>query len=189
MRAAKQGPTLSARSLTCTEARARDRRFLIWAPTTYAALMTIPMMLMASREGRAAESDYQLVSTVVIFCGIALIAIGLIRADRRSKYQDPHMTIEVRPSDLMISTPERSLVLDYAELDLSPERLVQVDQSGRHVTFTGLTLQTAIGPIRVDDDWFEHGLATAAMIAVHCEKEGVLLDSLVEEARRDAAPA
>jgi hypothetical protein len=56
----------------------------------------------------------------------------------------------------------------------------------QHVALIGSVLQTAIGPIRVGYDWFSAGKAAAAIIVVQSEKRRVLLDSLVEEARRGA---
>lgn len=171
--ARKQGPTLSARSLTAKEVAAKDRFLLIWGTPIYLGIMLVPLILLASQGGREVESVLP-VLLLIIYCGTVLVAgVGAYRARRRSAYRDPRITIEVTPANLTIRDPDHEFVLTYAELEISFEKMALWDRYGKHVFFLGIALSTALGPLRLRDDWFLSGKAAAAMIVERCTKEGL----------------
>ena len=171
--ARKQSATLSARSLTAKEVAAKDRFLLVWGTPIYLGIMLVPLILLASQGGREVEAVLP-VLLLIIYCGTILVAgVGVYRARRRSAYRDPHITLEVTPANLTIRDPDHEFVLDYAELEISFEKMAMWDRYGKHVFFLGIALSTALGPLRLRDDWFLSGKAAAAMIVERCTKDGM----------------
>ena len=155
---------LTARSLSLDEIKARDwRRTLVWLPILIGLVW---FLFLPMREpDRGLGSNLALLVTGAI--GTIAVAVGWgwhLRRGRR--HIGPDADIEVSRDRITVHTPGEAHEIDYRDVEFGLTTEVVSKSGTRH--FRGIVLETPVGPLHLQDQYFESGLEAAAAIIRVC---------------------
>lgn len=159
-----------ATSNTEEETRAVIRKHIGWSATILAFII---LVLIVAGSARQAKPDIWLWIGGTITAALVLIGIVTWLTVRKLRdYRDPHIRVEVGPEEVAVIGPAGRDARTYAEL--APlELLSGATKSSRY--FIGIVLDTRLGPIRLEDDWYQSGKAVAGAILKRMDELGVPL--------------
>ena len=157
----------STRSLTRAEAMGMDggRAMLL-----YLLALLVPVVVI----GLAIESNVDLKSKIIwMVVGAALTVIIYYVAkgvqQRRGAYVDPEIVVEVSEDGVSVRNPTGTHVLPDHEL-----RYEFIHYShDSSVTFMGIKLETPLGVLELQDQWYRDARKVAAAIAARALREKV----------------
>jgi hypothetical protein len=149
----------SARSLTLEEARAVDRGRIVW-------MVSVLLFFAALYGGVAfhAGADPKFWTLLGITFGLLTLIIAALiwfRIRKRRDYRDPHIRIEAGEAELVVAGPLGRDSRPYGAVAIA-EMLSVATKSSRR--FTGILLDTRLGPIRLEDEHYKDGRAVAGAI-------------------------
>jgi hypothetical protein len=158
----------AARSLTLDEARAVDRGRILW-------MLSVLIFFTILYGGILLHAQADRQSWTLM--GIALGAVGLIlaamiwhRLRKRRDYRDPHIRIEAGEAELVVAGPQGRDSRPYQAVTIA-ELLSVATKSSR--SFTGILLDTRLGPIRLEDEHYKEGRAVAGAILKRLDALGL----------------
>ena len=165
-----QALPFTVRSLTAAEIARIDGRAPAVMVGIYAAF-AVPLFAILALSGAAPPGEIAVAAGVAVLLGGIVSLIARRRARGRSGYRDPNIVLEVGPEDMTLRTPGRIETLGYSDAQVA---LSYVTMRGSPY-FLGLVLDTAIGPLRIDDTWFKPGRTAAAALLGRIAADGVPL--------------
>lgn len=159
-----------ATSNTEDETRARIWKHVGWSATIFVFVM---FLLVVTGSGRRARPESW---TTIGWAGAgALLLLGVLtwfKVRRLLDYRDPHIRVEIGPDGVTVVGPAGRDARAYAAL--APlELLSGASQTSRY--FIGIMLDTRLGPVRLDDDWYQTGKAAAGAILKRMDELGLPL--------------
>ena len=150
-------PPATARSRTREEARHRagaTGRFLLRA---YAVLMALSLAAAAFTDGL---ETLQIGVPIAAFFGFAAwFGLRLI-PDHNAKYVDPQLILEVTEAGVTLHGKDQVHEIGWDALDAEPIANREI----RSPVFAGLSLETPLGRLRLDEERFDGGYLAAALI-------------------------
>lgn len=158
---------ITARSMTPQEIAAIDRLFYPAIVGVYAVGAT--GLLAAAWFGGDRDSLPML--PIVAFVLILLVPLWLFarsKAGRRRDYRDPGINVDVGEDEIAIRHPGSTIHIAYADAVI-PGFIVQAaglakGARERRVLFLGITLNTPLGPLAIENRTYKLGTRTAAAI-------------------------
>jgi hypothetical protein len=150
-----------------------EARAVIWKHVGWSAIITIFFTVMLiwaglSRPGR--PDTWTWIGGTII--GLLLL-VGLVtwlKVRKLRGYRDPHIRVEIGPDDVAVIGPAGRDARTYAAL--APLELLSGANKGSRY-FIGIVLDTRLGPIRLDDDWYRSGKAAAGAILKRMDELGL----------------
>jgi hypothetical protein len=156
---------VTARSLTAAEVARIDRRYLpIILGIFFAA--ALPLLAIFAVAGASGPGSVALLAGAIATLGAILWLIARRRAAARRDYADPEIVVEIGSDKLILRAPGRIEELDYAAIKVE----LNFARIRSNSYFLGLILETPLGPLRLDDLWFEHGRTAAAALVGRMHK-------------------
>jgi hypothetical protein len=159
-----------ARSLTEDESRAVGRGHIGWAAT-----VVLVFGLMFGGVALAAEPQPERLAWLGWgFAGLVLLAavITWFKLRKRRGYRDPRLRVEIGPDEVAVVGPAGRDARPYGALTII-ELLSGSTKSSRY--FIGIVLDTRLGPIRLEDEWYSPGKAAAGAILKRMDELGLPL--------------
>ena len=161
----------TAYSLTEEESRAVGRGHIIWATTVVVAFTLLFGGILL-----AAKASPEKVTTFGYFIGVMVLAAAFVtwlKLRKKRDYRDPLLSIEIGPEEVVVAGPAGRDARPYAALTVA-ELLSGSTKSSRY--FIGILLDTRLGPIRLEDEWFRPGTAAAGAILKRMDELGLPLN-------------
>lgn len=158
----------AARSLTLEEARAVDRGHIVW-------MVSVLLFFAALYGGVAfyAGADPKSWTMFGITFGLLTLIVGAMawfRIRKRRDYRDPHIRVEAGEAELVVAGPMGRDSRLYEAVAIA-EILSVATRSSRR--FTGILLDTRLGPIRLEDEHYKDGRAVAGAILKRLDALGL----------------
>lgn len=169
LRAAAPIPCV-ATSNTGDEARSVIRKHVGWSATI---LIFFLATLVFTGSGRRAKPEtWTWIGATFV---VMLLVIGLVtwlKLRKLRDYRDPRIRVEIGADDVAVIGPAGRDVRPYAAL-AQIELVSGSTKSSRY--FIGIVLDTRLGPIRLEDDWYRPGKAAAGAILKRMDELGLPL--------------
>ena len=161
-----------ATSNTEDETRAVIWRHVGWSATIFVFVLVV---LIGAGSARPARPDTW--TWIGWTIAGALVLIGLVtwlKVRKLRDYRDPRIRVEIGPDEVIVTGPAGRDARPYAAL--APFELRSgANKSSRY--FIGLVLDTKLGPIPLEDDWYHTGKAAAGAILKRMDELGLPLKS------------
>ena len=161
-----------ATSNTEEEARAVIRKHVSWSATILVFFFII--LVWAGSASRERPDKW---TWIVGTIAVTLLLVGLVtwlKVRKLRGYRDPRIRVEIGPDEVAVIGPAGRDTRPYAML--APlELLSGANKSSRY--FIGIVLDTRLGPIRLEDDWYRTGKAAAGAILKRMDELGLPLVS------------
>ena len=114
---------------------------------------------------------------VVVILFVPLWLFARWKAGRRQDYRDPGINVDVGEDEIAIRHPGSTIHIAYADAVVSGF-LVQghrrsLGARARRVLFLGITLNTPIGPLAIENRTYKLGTRTAAAIVKRRDELGL----------------
>ncbi len=151
---------IEARSLTEEELSRRQRRLIGWMAIGI-AMITIALVAAVAGELRAAPLKLlAILGPIALLLGLPLLlAMRWHKAQARA-YRDPGIRIRVDEDGIIVASAEASHAIGWARMQA---RILSF-AGRRGVRFVGVTVESPLGPIRLDNDIYANGRDAAAAI-------------------------
>ena len=159
-----------ATSNTEDEAAAAIRKHVGWSATI--VLFFVALCVWTGVSGRPGPDKWLWLGATI--AGIAAVAalVTWSKVRKLQDYRDPCIRVEIGPDEVAVIGPAGRDARPYAAL--APiELLSGASKSSRY--FIGIVLDTGLGPIRLEDDWYQSGKAAAGAILKRMDELGVPL--------------
>ena len=160
----------TAHSLTEEEARAVGRGHIRWAVT-----IVLFFALLLGGVALLAQVPAEGLATFGYAFGVMVVAAALVtwlNLRKKRDYRDPHIRIEVGADEVVVTRPAGRDARRYDALVIA-QVLSGATKSSRY--FIGLELDTKLGLIRLEDEWFSPGKAAAGAILKRMDELGLPL--------------
>lgn len=160
----------AARSLTPDEARAVDRRRIVWM---VGVLVFFTLLYGGILSQAGAEPQVWRIMGLCL-AGLALFVaiLSWLRLRKRRDYRDPGLVIEAGADELIVRGPAGRDARPYADVAVR-DLLSTATKSGR--SFDGILLDTKLGALRIEDEHFMNGRIAAGAILKRLDELGVPL--------------
>jgi hypothetical protein len=159
-----------SRSLTEEEARAVTRGQIVWS----VQVLVFFFLLFGGIAWFSEAPPEKLMFMGYALAGmIPLVAlVTWLKIRKRRGYRDPHFRVEIGEDEVVVVGPAGRDARAYAAL--APiELLSEATKSSRR--FVGITLDSRLGPVRLDDDWYDRGQSAAGAILKRMDALGLPL--------------
>jgi hypothetical protein len=159
-----------AHSLTADEARAVNRGHIVWGAT-----VVIGFAVIFGGIALAAHAPPEKLRGLgYAIGGAALIAfvITWLKLRKKRDYRDPCIRIEIGPEEVVVAGPAGRDARPYDDLAIA-DLLSGSTKSSRY--FLGIVLDTRLGPIRLEDEYYRPGKAAAGAILKRMDELGLPL--------------
>jgi hypothetical protein len=159
-----------ATSNTEEGARAVIRKHVGWSATIL--VIFIAMLVWAGSSSRARPGTGIWIGGTI---AVLLLVVGLItwlKVRKLRDYRDPRIRVEIGPDEVAVIGPAGRDVRPYAALAPIEVRS-GATKSSRY--FIGIVLDTRLGPIPLEDDWYRPGKAAAGAILKRMDELGTKL--------------
>lgn len=159
-----------AHSLTEAESRAVGRGHIGWA----ASVLAIFGIMFGIIALTAKPRPDQLAWLGGTYAAIVLIGalITWLKLRKRQGYRDPRLRVEIGPDEVAVIGPASRDARPYHALAIT-DLLSGSTKSGRY--FIGIALDTRLGAIRLEDEWYREGKAAAGAILQRMDELGLPL--------------
>lgn len=158
----------SARSLTREEARAVDRGRIVWMASVL--LFFVVLYGGVLFQTKADRQSWIYMSITLGAVALIFAAMAWFRIRKRRDYRDPHIRVEAGETELVVAGPAGRDSRPYEAVAIA-ELLSVATKSSRR--FTGILLDTRLGPIRLEDEHYKEGRAVAGAILKRLEALGL----------------
>lgn len=165
--AAETALPASTRSVTKEEAVSSDggRAFLMYLLT---ALMPLIILMMVVKS----KDDPQTMFGLILLGGLLTAGMFFLAQSvqrRRSTYVDPQIVVEVGADGVTVRDPAGAHALPDHKLRYE---FVHYSHEGS-VTFLGIKLDTPLGLLEIQDQWYKGARGVAAAIVARAEREKI----------------
>jgi hypothetical protein len=156
---------LTARSRTRAEVDKRSQLFTIMLLALFCPLAFAALAAVTFGGGPESSSLGVPMTLLVIALIIGIFVFGEFRARKWQGYRDPEIVLEVRDDGIAIRSPGHSSMLPYPDVHFSFTTMLLVTKFSASKVFVGIQLDTPLGKLRIDDDFYRPGRIAAAAIA------------------------
>ena len=159
-----------ARSLTGDEARAVNRGHIIWGVTVVLgfALLFGGIALAA----HAPPEKLRGLGYAVGGAAVIVLVITWLKLRKKRDYRDPCIRIEIGLDEVVVAGPAGRDTRRYDGLAIA-DLLSGSTKSSRY--FLGIVLDTRLGPIHLEDEWYRPGMGAAGAILKRMDELGLPL--------------
>lgn len=160
----------TAHSVTEEESRAAGRRHVLWAGTV---LLFFAFVLgLVALAGEVAPDRLPLLGVAFGVAAASVAFLIWLKLRKKRDYRDPRIRIEIGSGEVTVMAPAVRDARRYEALVIA-KVLSGATKSSRY--FIGIELDTKLGPIRLEDEWFSPGKAAAGAILKRMDELGLPL--------------
>lgn len=157
---------LTARSRTLAEVNRRSQLFTIGALAVFCPIAFAALAALSFSGGRESRSLAPGMTMLVLALIVGIFLVGAYRARKWRGYRDPGIVVDVREGGVAIRSPDRSLTLGYPEVSFAFITMLLPNKFRSSRVFVGIQLETPLGRLRLEDEYFRGGRVAAAAIAL-----------------------
>jgi len=161
---------ITTRSLTAAEIARIDGRYVPLILCIFLAF-ALPIFVFFAVAGGQGPGPVAFVAGAVALLGMMLWLFARRRARARSDYVDPGIVVEIGEEEMTLRAAGRAETLRYAYVK-AEITFVRIRSNSY---FTGLLVETPLGPLRLEELSFENGRNAAAALAGRMEAHGAAL--------------
>lgn len=155
----------AARSLTLEEARGHDRGSLLWGVSVVGFFSAMYLVIVGQAENPPVDHWKWAGGTFGFL--VAFLALShWLRVRKRRDYADPRIRVEAGEHELVVAGPAGRDSRPYEAVVVS-EILSVATKSSR--SFTGIVLDTRLGKIRLEDEFYTEARPVAGAILKRLE--------------------
>jgi hypothetical protein len=150
-----------------------ESRAVIWKHVGWSATIFIfvTVVLVGAGSARPARPDtWTWIGWTIAGALVLLALVTWFKVRKLRDYRDPCIRVEIGPDEVTVIGPAGRDARAYAAL--APLELLSGSTKGSRY-FIGIVLDTRLGPIRLQDDWYQSGKAAAGAILKRMEELGV----------------
>ena len=155
--AARMTLPVTARSLTRSEVADRQRNIFGLGALVVMVFLLFALFLVMNEGGGVLA--FALV--LILIAPLGLFVAGKARMARFAGYRDPRIRIEADGDGVAFTNEAGTQRVDWLDIEARVRFVVGKNDS---VTFTGLGLDSPLGAIGLEDDWYRNGRSLAAAI-------------------------
>ncbi len=149
-----------ARSLTHEELIGQQRTLVRWCVFGAAAITIGLLAAVWSELLRTPWKVTVVIAPALLLLGVPLLLILRWHRRRERTYRDPELSLRIDADGLTVTKADAVHAIPWSAIHATVEFY-----SGRSgIQFVGATVQSPVGPIRLDNDIFEHGRDAAIAI-------------------------
>lgn len=157
-----------AASNTEEEASVRIRKHVGWSATI--AVLFIVILFVAGSIRPTRPDTWTWIGGTIAGMMLLLGLFTWLKVRKLRNYRDPCIRVEIGPDEVVVIGPAGRDARSYAAL--APLQLLSgTTKSSRY--FIGIVLDTRLGPIRLEDDWYHSGKAAAGAILKRMDELGI----------------
>jgi hypothetical protein len=166
---ARQHPLpLTARSRTLAEVNRRSQLFTVAALAIFCPIAFAALAALSFSGGRESRSLAPGMTMLVFALIVGIFCFGEYRARKWRGYRDPEIVVDVQEEGVTIRSPDHSSTLRYPDVSFSFTTMILLSKFGSSRVFIGIQLETPVGMLKLDDEYFRPGRIAAAAIALKC---------------------
>jgi hypothetical protein len=158
----------TASSLTEDESRAVSRKHILWMATV---LLGFALLLaVVALAGKVRPESLPMLGYAFGVAAAAAAFVTWLKLRKKRDYRDPRLRIEIGPEEVVVSGPAGRDARRYEALVIG-EMLSGATKSSRY--FIGIVIDSRLGPVRLEDDYYRPGKAAAGAILKRMDELGL----------------
>jgi hypothetical protein len=157
-----------ATSNTGEETRAVIRKHIGWSATIFIFVILVLVIAGSNRPWR--PDSWTWIAGTIAGTAVLLGLVTWFKIRKLRDYRDPCIRVEIGPDEVVVIGPAGRDARPYAAL--APFELRSGATKGSRY-FIGIVLDTKLGPIPLEDDWYRKGKAAAGAILKRMDELGV----------------